>query len=260
MALPFGTWVGLSLQVLGGSIPSHRVIVTAEGAPYELDGSLSSALMPGPWRVAGFSQGYAVFTSVKPSGPISALTTGGRAVPVQVLSSTHQVGGDPCAGTSRRGGDPLGRLGRRLERNGVGQRGSGPDRHRAVPRSGPADPGSGRRRSGDLPLPAAPPLGGQRAQHRVRRRPPRAARRLAGRGSPAPGWPRRPEVATSPPLKCPRSRRAKATGAGDPSGPRRAGGVGAIGARARRSLSAPRSVATREERASRPSRGRGAPR
>ena len=87
-ALPSGSWVGLSLQVLGGSIPSHRVVVTAEGAPYELGGALSSALMPGAWRVAGFSQGYAVFTSVKSSTPITALTTGGRALPVQVLSST----------------------------------------------------------------------------------------------------------------------------------------------------------------------------
>jgi hypothetical protein len=88
LALPFGRWVGLSLQVLGGSIPSHRVIVTAQGAPYELSGSLSSALVPGPWRVAGFSQGYAVFTSVQPPKPISAVTSGGRAVPVQVLSSS----------------------------------------------------------------------------------------------------------------------------------------------------------------------------
>ncbi len=88
VALPSGSWVGLSLQVLGGTIPSHRVIVTAEGAPYELGGSLSSALRPGPWRVAGFSQGYAVFTSVKPSRPISVVTTGGRTLPVQVLSST----------------------------------------------------------------------------------------------------------------------------------------------------------------------------
>ena len=88
VALPSGSWVGLSLQVLAGSIPSHRVVVTAEGAPYELGGSLSSALVPGAWRVAGFSQGYAVFTSVKASRPISAITKGGRAVPVQVLSST----------------------------------------------------------------------------------------------------------------------------------------------------------------------------
>ena len=88
MALPAGSWVGLSLQVLGGTIPSHRVVVTAEGAPYELGGSLSSALRPGAWRVAGFSQGYVVFTSVKPSAPITARTTAGHEIPVQVLSSS----------------------------------------------------------------------------------------------------------------------------------------------------------------------------
>jgi hypothetical protein len=88
MALPRGSWVGLSLQVLGGSVGSHRVVITADGAPYELGGSLSSVLVPGPWRVAGFSQGYAVFTSIKPPRPISAVTADGRQVPVQVLSSS----------------------------------------------------------------------------------------------------------------------------------------------------------------------------
>ena len=87
-ALPRGSWVGLSLQVLAGSIGSDRVVITADSAPYELGGSLSSALVPGPWRVAGFSQGYAVFTSIKPSKPISAVTAGGRRVPVRVLSSS----------------------------------------------------------------------------------------------------------------------------------------------------------------------------
>ena len=36
--------------------------------PYELSGSLSSAVVPGPWQVAGFSQGYAVFTSAPSCG------------------------------------------------------------------------------------------------------------------------------------------------------------------------------------------------
>jgi hypothetical protein len=88
VALPTGSWIGLSLQVLGGSISSHRVVVTADGAPYELGGSLSSLLVPGKWRVAGFSQGYVVFTSVQASRPISAVTASGRVVPVQVLSSS----------------------------------------------------------------------------------------------------------------------------------------------------------------------------
>ena len=88
VALPPGSWVGLSLQVLGGSIPSHRAIITADGAPYELGGSLSSALTPRAWRVAGFSQGYAVFTSRHVSRPVTAVTSKGHELPVQVLSNT----------------------------------------------------------------------------------------------------------------------------------------------------------------------------
>ena len=44
--------------------------------------------MPGQWQLAGFSQGYAVFTLRKPPVPISASTAGGRPLPVQVISST----------------------------------------------------------------------------------------------------------------------------------------------------------------------------
>ena len=80
--------VGLSLQVLSGIDPAHRVVVTADGAPYELGGSLSSALRPGAWRVAGFSQGYVVFTSVQPSRTITVRTEAGHQIPVRVLSSS----------------------------------------------------------------------------------------------------------------------------------------------------------------------------
>ena len=58
------------------------------GHPYELSGSLSSALVPGPWQLAGLSQGYAVFTLRKPAEPIVASTANGRRLPVQILSST----------------------------------------------------------------------------------------------------------------------------------------------------------------------------
>ena len=64
-ALPSGPAVGLSVQALG-ALPSQRAVVTVGGKPYELGGSLSSALVPGPWQLAGFSQGYAVFTSRTP--------------------------------------------------------------------------------------------------------------------------------------------------------------------------------------------------
>ena len=87
--LPRGSAVGLSVQVVGvGSLPSHSAVVTVAGKPYELDGSLSSALVPGPWRLGGFSQGYAVFTLQKAPEPITAVTTRGHRLPVEVLSSS----------------------------------------------------------------------------------------------------------------------------------------------------------------------------
>jgi hypothetical protein len=84
--LPKGAAVGLSLQVIG-SLPAQRAVITVGGRPYELGGSLSSALVPGPWQQAGFSQGYTVFTLRRPPVPISASTTTGRPVPVEVVSS-----------------------------------------------------------------------------------------------------------------------------------------------------------------------------
>ncbi len=85
--LPSGPAVGLSVQVFG-ALPSQRAVITVGGQPYELGGSLSSALVPGPWKLAGFSQGYAVFSLRKPPMPISASTAHGRRLPVEVLSST----------------------------------------------------------------------------------------------------------------------------------------------------------------------------
>ena len=84
--LPAGAAIGLSAQVIG-SLPALRAVITVAGRPYELGGSLSSAIVPGPWQSAGFSQGYAVFTLGKPPVPLSASTTGGRRLPVEVISS-----------------------------------------------------------------------------------------------------------------------------------------------------------------------------
>ncbi len=88
LVLPQTAAVGLSLQAIGATLPSQRVVITAGGRPYELGGSLSSALVPGTWHVAGFSQGYAVFTLPRPPVPISATTAGGRQVSVTVVSNT----------------------------------------------------------------------------------------------------------------------------------------------------------------------------
>ncbi|HLM94816.1 MAG TPA: hypothetical protein VK283_00790, partial [Acidimicrobiales bacterium] len=79
--------VGLSVQAVG-SLPSQRVVVNVGGHPYALGGSLSSAIVPGPWHVAGFSQGYAVFTLQAAPVPIAAVTAAGRHLPVQVVSSS----------------------------------------------------------------------------------------------------------------------------------------------------------------------------
>ena len=176
---PRGSWVGLSLQVLGGSIPSHRVVVTADGAPYELGGSLSSALMPGAWRVAGFSQGYAVFTSVKPSKPISAVTAGGHArsrpgALEHTKSEEIRVRAPTAAVVIRSVAWDAGWKGT-VSVNGGPARSVTVQSHDLVQQIRvPA--GDDR---GDLPLPAAASLGGQRAQHRGRGCPPRTSRRLA---------------------------------------------------------------------------------
>ena len=85
---PAGAAIGLSVQVVTGSLPSQRAVISVAGHPYELAGSLSSAVVPGPWRSAGFSQGYAVFTLGKPAEPVIASTGNGRRLPAQIVSST----------------------------------------------------------------------------------------------------------------------------------------------------------------------------
>jgi hypothetical protein len=74
--------------VLAGTLPSQRPVISVAGHPYEIAGSLSSALVPGPWQLAGFSQGYAVFTLRRPPEPIAAATQNGRRLPVQVIGSS----------------------------------------------------------------------------------------------------------------------------------------------------------------------------
>ena len=85
---PAGQAVGLSAQVVTGSLPPQRAVISVAGNAYELAGALSSALVPGPWQLAGFSQGFAVFTLRKPAEPVVASTGSGRRLPVQIVSST----------------------------------------------------------------------------------------------------------------------------------------------------------------------------
>lgn len=85
---PVGAAIGLSAQVVTGSLPPQRAVISVAGHPYELSGSLSSALVPGPWQLAGLSQGYAVFTLRKPAEPVAASTGKGRRLPTQIVAST----------------------------------------------------------------------------------------------------------------------------------------------------------------------------
>ena len=85
---PVGAAIGVSAQVVTGSLPPLRAVISVAGHPYELSGSLSSALVPGPWQLAGLSQGYAVFTLRRPAEPVAASTGNGRKLPVQIVAST----------------------------------------------------------------------------------------------------------------------------------------------------------------------------
>jgi hypothetical protein len=85
--LPNAHGIGLSVQVVG-SLPAHQAVISVSGHSYEIAGSLSAAVVPGPWHQAGTSQGYVVYTSARAPQPVSASTNGGRPLGVTVLSST----------------------------------------------------------------------------------------------------------------------------------------------------------------------------
>jgi hypothetical protein len=85
--LPRGDAVGLTVQVFG-SLPPQRAVIDVAGQPFELAGSLSSVIVPGPWRQVGTAQSYTVFGFTKPPVPIMAVTAGGKPVPVEVLASS----------------------------------------------------------------------------------------------------------------------------------------------------------------------------
>jgi hypothetical protein len=85
--LPRGEAIGLSVQVVG-SLPAQQAVIAVGDRSYELDGSLSSAVVPGPWHQAGTVQGYAVYTFATPPTPITASTNSGRPIPIRVLSNT----------------------------------------------------------------------------------------------------------------------------------------------------------------------------
>ncbi|HEX3332950.1 MAG TPA: hypothetical protein VHS57_01325 [Acidimicrobiales bacterium] len=85
--LPARQGVALTVQALG-TVPSQSAVIKVGTQAYALSGALSTAVVPGPWRLAGTSQGFAVFTSTRPPVPISATTTSGHPVRVHVISTT----------------------------------------------------------------------------------------------------------------------------------------------------------------------------
>ena len=95
--------------------------------PTSSAGSLSSALVPGPWQLAGFSQGYAVFTLRKPAEPIVASTAQRPAAARAGALQHDEVRGHPAARPGAVDGDPFRGVGLGLECDGLGQRGQGPD-------------------------------------------------------------------------------------------------------------------------------------
>ena len=115
-----------------GSLPSQRAVISVAGHPYELAGSLSSALVPGPWRLAGFSQGYAVFTLAQAAGAHHGLDSE-RPPAARAGHLEHdEVRRDPARRAGVLHGDPFRRVGLRMERNRLGQRRRRPRRSRST--------------------------------------------------------------------------------------------------------------------------------
>ena len=194
---PPGAAIGLSAQVVTGSLPPQRAVISVAGHPYELSGSLSSALVPGPWQLAGLSQGYAVFTLRKPAEPVVASTANGRRLPVQIVASTTKSEDVRVHAPSSSTVDPFGGLGLGLDRNGLGGRGRGQGHPGQRLRSRPAGAYSGRRRPDLVPLQAAASVAGQHPQPRLDRVLVGPARRLAG------------AAAATPPIRDARMRRLR---------------------------------------------------
>jgi hypothetical protein len=88
--LSSGNAIGLSVQALG-TVPAHVAVLGVGSRAYGLNGALSTTVVPGPWRLAGTSQGYAVFISPLPPVPISASTTNGQPLTVHVISSNTKA-------------------------------------------------------------------------------------------------------------------------------------------------------------------------
>jgi hypothetical protein len=69
-SLPSGAGaIGLTLQVIFGSVPSQQIVISARGRAYELDGALSSVLTPALWRMVGSPDGYSLLVRRAAASP-----------------------------------------------------------------------------------------------------------------------------------------------------------------------------------------------
>ena len=66
--LPAGAAVGLVVQVVSGRLPPHQAVIVVGTQTYELDGALSSAVQPGPWRQQGSVDRYTLYVRSAGSG------------------------------------------------------------------------------------------------------------------------------------------------------------------------------------------------
>jgi hypothetical protein len=69
-------------------LPPHQAVLEINHQTYELDGSLSGALRPGPWRQVGAKDGYSLFVRTHRPTPVYAVAQAGRTAPaVEVRTS-----------------------------------------------------------------------------------------------------------------------------------------------------------------------------
>jgi hypothetical protein len=86
--LPPGPASGLAVQVVSGRLPSHQATIEVGKRVYELDGSLSAVIRPGPWRPQAPVDGYSLFVRAGAPHPVSAVGRAGRPPPhISVLSN-----------------------------------------------------------------------------------------------------------------------------------------------------------------------------
>ncbi len=94
---PAGQAIGLSVQVVAGSIPDQRAVITVAGQPYELAGSLSSALtarVRGNWAGSpGLCGLHACASRPSPSSPRPTPVAASRRGPSRARRSPSRSGG-----------------------------------------------------------------------------------------------------------------------------------------------------------------------